>query len=185
MTKKEFEKKYNLIPSDDSLLQNKLELFDFNNPPVDPEELSKDLLEHMKHFGGIGLSANQVGLPYRVFVMVGDIVCFNPKITAYAGEELMLDEGCLSYPGLYIKKRRPEMIRCRYFDATGKASVHRYSGMTSRIFQHEYEHMEGESFLDGIGEFALRRAKEKQQKLIKKVGRQRKRLLAQQKKKKR
>ena len=55
--------------------------------------------------------------------------------------------------------------------------------MTSRIFQHEYEHMEGENFLDGIGEFALRRAKEKQQKLIKKVGRQRKRLLAQQKKK--
>ena len=112
MTKKEFEKKYNLIPANDPLLNNKLELFDFRNPPVDPEELGKDLLEHMRYFGGIGLSANQLGMPYRVFVMEGSpgFICFNPRISAFAGDEVQLDEGCLSYPGDGIHTTRYKHI---------------------------------------------------------------------------
>ena len=72
MTKKEFEKKYNLIAPSEDILRNKVPMFDMNNPPVDPQELGLDLLKHMRYFGGIGLSANQLGLPYRVFVMEGD-----------------------------------------------------------------------------------------------------------------
>ena len=72
MSKEEFKKKYNLVDPSDELLRNKVPMFDMNNPPVDPQELGLDLLKHMRHFGGIGLSANQVGLPYRVFVMEGD-----------------------------------------------------------------------------------------------------------------
>ena len=188
MTKKEFEKKYSLIDPSDPLLRNKLPRFDIKNPPdgVDPEQLGLDLLKHMRHFGGIGLSANQVGLPYRVFVMEGDpgFVCFNPVVTASAGEEVMLDEGCLTYPGLYVKKKRPNLIRVRFQDPFGNPCVKKFTGMSARIFQHEYEHMEGLNFLEGIGDFALRRAREKQKKLFEKVRRQKNRLLRAQKKKK-
>jgi len=170
----EFKKKYNLVPANDPLLNTKLELFDFYNPPVDPVELGEELLGHMRHFGGIGLSANQLGLPYRVFVMEGSpgFVCFNPRITAKVDEVVKLDEGCLSYPGLYVKKERPAQIRVAYIDQYGVSQVKKFSGISARIFQHEFEHMEGDNFLEGIGPMALRMAKERQQKLIKKVQRQ-------------
>ena len=184
MTKKEFEKKYNLIPANDPLLNNKLELFDFRNPPVDPEELGEDLLEHMRYFGGIGLSANQLGMPYRVFVMEGSpgFICFNPRISAFAGDEVQLDEGCLSYPGLYVKKKRPGTIRVSYVDEKGFRQVKRFQGLSARIFQHEMEHMDGNNFLEGIGPLALQMAKQRQDKLLKKVRRDTKRAKRAQKK---
>ena len=172
--KVEFKKKWNLVPANDPLLSTKLELFDFKNPPVDPVELATEMLAHMRHYGGIGLSANQLGLPYRVFVTEGDpgFACFNPRITAFAGEEKLLDEGCLSYPGLYIKKKRPDMIRVRFFSPTGKPIVKRFAGITSRIFQHELEHMDGENYLDGVNNLVLQRAKKKQQNLLRRVRRE-------------
>ena len=93
--KDNFKKKYDLVDETSEILSTKMERFDFNEPPIDPEELGKDLLAHMRYFGGIGLSANQLGLPYRVFVMEGDpgFVCFNPRITAHAGDEVLLEQG--------------------------------------------------------------------------------------------
>ena len=175
---KEFKKKYNLISSNDELLRKPLENFDFKNPPVDPEELARELVGHMRYYGGIGVSANQLGLPYRVFTMEGDpaFVCFNPRITAFAGDSVKMDEGCLSYPGLYVKKERPEIIRCRFFTPNGNSVVKKFTGMTARIFQHEMEHMNGENFLEGIGPLELDFAKKRQQKLLRKVQKQRKQL---------
>ena len=175
----EFKKKYNLVAANDEILNTPLENFDMKNPPVDPEELAKELVGHMRHFGGIGLSANQLGLPYKVFTMEGDpaFVCFNPRITAYAGEEVAMDEGCLSYPGLYIKKKRPEIIRCRFFTPNGNSVVRKFTGMSSRIFQHEMEHMEGGNFLEGISKLKLDMAKKRQEKLLRKVQKQRKLLM--------
>ena len=170
----DFKKKYNLVDETDPILSTKMDRFDFQNPPTDPEELGKELLAHMRYFGGIGLSANQLGLPYRVFVTEGDpgFACFNPKITAFAGEEVLMDEGCLSYPGLYIKKKRPQMIRVRFFSPTGTPIVKRFAGMTARIFQHEMEHMDGENYLDGVNNLVLQRAKKKQQNLLRRVRRE-------------
>jgi|TARA_R100000084_G_scaffold32316_1_gene12439 peptide deformylase len=172
--KAEFKKKWNLVPANHPLLSTKLENFDLKNPPVDPVELATDMLAHMRYFGGIGLSANQLGLPYRVFVTEGDpgFACFNPRITAHAGEEVLMDEGCLSYPGLYIKKKRPQMIRVRFFSPTGEPIVKRFSGITARIFMHEMEHMDGENYLDGVNNIVLQRAKKKQQNLLRRVRRQ-------------
>jgi len=169
-----FKKKYNLISPTDSLLATKLERFDFSNPPIDPIELGSDMIKHMRHFNGIGLSANQLGLPYRVFVMEGEpaFVCYNPTITAVSGDPVLLDEGCLSFPGLYIKKKRPPLIRVRFQDPYGNPCVKRFSGMTARIFLHEQEHMDGENFLEGMSQFELERAKERQRKLLRKVKRQ-------------
>ena len=175
MTEKKFEKKYNLIDANDTLLREKLPRFDIRNPPegVDPVELGKELLAHMRYFGGIGLSANQLGLPYRVFVMEGDpgFVCFNPTITAYAGELVNLDEGCLSYPGLYVKKKRRGLIRVRFQDPYGNPCVKKFSGMSARIFQHEMEHMEGELFIDNVSDFKLKSAMKKRKILKRKAER--------------
>lgn len=171
---KDFNKKYNLVDPSHPGLRKKVEVFDFKNPPTDPVELAKDLLAHMRYYGGIGISANQLGLPYRVFAMEGDpgFVCFNPVITASAGEDILLDEGCLTWPGLYLKKRRPEMIRVRFKDPYGNTVVKKFQGMSSRCFQHELEHMDGENFLMGESEFKIQRAKDRQRKLLKKVVRQ-------------
>ena len=170
----DFKKKYNLVDEGSDILSTKMERFDFNDPPIDPEELGKDLLAHMRYFGGIGLSANQLGLPYRVFVMEGDpgFVCFNPRITAHAGDEVLLEEGCLSYPGLYIKKKRPAMIRCNFQDPYGNSITKRFSGISSRIFQHEFEHLEGANFLEGVSRLALDNARRKQRNLLRRVKRE-------------
>jgi len=83
-----------------------------------------------------------------------------------------MDEGCLSYPGLYLKVKRPSTIRVRFFDYNGDRHIKKFGGMTARVFQHEFEHMEGLSFTNKVSDFALRRAVEKQNKLLNKVRKQ-------------
>ena len=73
-----------LVPEDDPILRQVMPEFDFKNPPVDPVKLASQLVETCRAYSGYGLSANQCGLNYRVFVIgTGSeyIACFNPKIT--------------------------------------------------------------------------------------------------------
>ena len=81
------------------------------------------------------------------------------------------------------KKKRPNLIRVRFMDPFGNPCVKKFTGKSARIFQHEMEHLDGENFLEDIGEFALRRAKEKQRKLLEKVRRQKNKILRAQKQK--
>ena len=169
-----FKKKYNLVPSDSTVLRSEAEEFNFKDPQVDSYELANDLASHMKHFNGVGLAAPQLGLPYKVFCMNGDplFVCFNPVITGTSSDEVMMDEGCLSFPGLYLKVKRPSTIRVRFQDYNGDRVIKKFGGMTARVFQHEYEHMQGLVFTDKVSDFALRRAVDKQKKLLNKVRKQ-------------
>ena len=146
----EFKKKYNLVAANDEILNTPLENFDMKNPPVDPEELAKELVGHMRHFGGIGLCANQLGLPYKVFTMEGDpaFVCFNPRITAHAGDEVLLEEGCLSYPGIVVNKKRKSNVTMLY--QTLDNPVQKAIKLTKlansdlpHIIQHEVDHLNG------------------------------------------
>lgn len=134
-----------LVPKDHDLLTTKLESFDFFNPPTDPIQLAKDLTETMLHHNGIGLAANQCGLPYRVFVIKANpiLACFNPKIVSMTGEQIDLEEGCLTFPNYYVKIRRPKQIRVRYTYPNGHTVTEIYDGMTARIFQHELDHLDG------------------------------------------
>ena len=126
--------------------------FDFNNPPMDPLELVEELKDMMIRSKGVGLSANQVGLPYRVFVMgnPGDrdsiIPVFNPNITNYSDETEYGEEGCLSFPGLYVQIKRHKEIRARMRRVDGETDTARFTGYTARLFQHEFDHMEGVDF---------------------------------------
>jgi peptide deformylase len=124
--------------------------FDFSNPPTDPIQLAKDLTETMIANQGIGLSANQVGLPYRVFVLTGETVyaCFNPRIVDFSPEQIYWQEGCLSYPGLIVKIKRPRSVKVRFTMPNGVTETMKFEGLTARCFQHELDHLNGICYID-------------------------------------
>ena len=157
-----------LVEPNHPLMRTKLEPFDFDNPPTDPEMLFANMSQMMLEQKGVGLSANQVGLPYRMFVIGGEdnlISVFNPRIVDYDGEEYYAEEGCLSYPGLYVKIKRHNVIRARFTTHDGTTDTIKLSGMTSRIFQHEYDHLEGIDYRKRATRYHLEKAKKAQKKL--------------------
>ena len=138
-----------LIPTDDPLLHKKIKKCSYN---LDRSKLSYTLNENMFHHNGVGLSANQIGIEERVFVMMIDIeveetiTCFNPKIIKESKKEVVMEEGCLSYPELFLDISRPSSIIVRYEDEGKTLIKRRLEGFIGRIFQHEYDHMEGIDF---------------------------------------
>lgn len=155
------------------ILHTKVSPYDFNTSELDLESVAREMYEFMGERNGIGLAANQVGLDLRMFVMASDpiLACVNPRITAYSDEHVVLDEGCLSYPGLFIKIRRPRWIRVRFQDLEGNRAVKRFDGMASRVFQHELDHLDGIDFRERAGKVAMRLAKQKAKKRKKKARR--------------
>jgi len=139
-----------LVDSNDPILKSVAQPFDFTNPPVDPIQLAKDLTETMISNDGLGLAANQVGLSYRVFVLTGEKIyaCFNPRIVDFSSEQILLQEGCLSFPGLAVKIKRPRMIKVRFTMPNGVTETMKFDGLTSRCFQHELDHLNGLCHLD-------------------------------------
>lgn len=162
---------FKLVPSTDPILFNPIAPFDFSNPPMDPIYLANSLIATMNHHNGMGLSANQCGLPYRVFVMRSeqDSVFFNPKIIDVSSDMINLDEGCLSYPFLFVKVKRPMMIKARFTDAFGSTTTKQFVGMTARCFLHEMDHLEGINFTQRANRVLLDRAKRQQAKVQKRL----------------
>ena len=154
---------YNLVKENDPILKEPIQNFDFENPPVDPVQLANDLFEACRRHRGVALAANQVGLPYRVFVIdtreEKPLALFNCKITDYSEEEEYYEEGCVTYPGLFIKIKRPINIRARVTNELNITETHRFSGMTARIIQHEHDHLEGINFLSRSNKIHRERAK--------------------------
>ena len=148
-------------------------LTEVTNDQEGREQIQQDLVDTMRAKNGIGLSANQIGIGARVFTMYADVkekdimVCFNPKIMAVSEEQILMDEGCLSWPGLWLKVRRPEGIEVTYEDAKGELHEKAMFGLESRIFQHEYDHMEGTDFTKRVSKLKLDRAKKRLRKVQK------------------
>jgi len=145
-----------LINHNNKILKQECKIFDFANPPFDPIEFSHELVKFMYEKNGIGLSANQVGIPYRIFAMRGspqNFVCFNPRIVDSSEEQVVLEEGCLSYPGLIVKIKRSKSIKVRYQHPNGEIVTEKYTGMTARVFQHELDHLNGEVFYEKTNRF--------------------------------
>ena len=140
-----------LIPSDDPLLHQKIEKCSYN---LDRSKLSYTLNENMFHYNGVGLSANQIGVKERVFVMMTDIesqetiTCFNPRIIKESKDQVVLEEGCLSYPELFLDISRPSSIIVKYEDEGKEIHKIKLTGYIARIFLHEYDHMEGIDFTE-------------------------------------
>ena len=138
------------IKSEDPLLHKRIDSCSYN---LDRQFLSRTLIDSMIHHNGIGLSANQIGISERAFAMVRDIeyneiiVCFNPRIIKSYTEEVKMEEGCLSYPGIFLKITRPKKIFVKFEDVDKKIHKLKLDGLSARIFLHEYDHMEGINYL--------------------------------------
>lgn len=152
---------HELIDCNDPILRNAIDTFDFADPPTDPIELAHALAQTMIANNGLGLSANQIGLPYRVFAMTGDpiTVCFNPRIVDVSEETIVLEEGCLSFPGLFVKIKRPKRIKVRYTEPNGNTVTKTFDGMTARIFQHELDHLNGIRYIERANKIHLEQAR--------------------------
>lgn len=150
------------------ILHQKAELFDFDNPPTDPVELAHTLTQALLKENAIGLAANQIGLPYRVFVIKANPVlcCFNPKIVDVSEELIILPEGCLSFPEEYVKVKRPRKIKVRFTRPNGEVVTEKFDGMTSRCFQHELDHLDGITMLDRANFMERERYKARRKKLL-------------------
>lgn len=142
---------------------------------IDWTEREQQMIQLMHDNLGMGLASNQIGSSYDMFVMthtvLGDIGVYKPEILETEGE-VVIEEGCLTWPLLFLKIPRAERIRVRYYKTDGETQVETWmDGMDARCFLHEYDHLQGIVFLEHVSDYKLRRAAQKRDKTLKKLSR--------------
>ncbi len=142
----------------EDILRQKLKPVDFETiKPILPK-LLQDMEETCLAVRGVGLAANQIGLDYRLAVILipesdeenaplKRYVIINPEIVSMRGEKLE-EEGCLSLPGLWAEVKRATDVTLKYTDENGKEQVKRARGLLAKAFQHEVDHLDGKLFVD-------------------------------------
>ena len=129
------------------------------------EDLEVSMVQLMVESNGRGLAANQVGLLKRVFAIhLKDQVpfcMFNPYILYGDNDLVLADEGCLSFPELFLKIPRHKNITAGYVDRQGNKRIIELTGIDARCFQHELDHLEGVCFIEHISSLKLALAKKK------------------------
>lgn len=132
-----------------------------------------DLLATMKHSNGVGLASPQVGVLANIIAIwieeKNPMVFVNPKIIEAGDEEFEWDEGCLSVPGYFEKRRRPNRIVLQYKDIDGNEHETEFRQLYAFAIQHEMDHLKGKLFIDGLSTFKLSRVKNKVQKFLKRL----------------
>lgn len=170
---------FDLVPENDTILFKTCEEWDFTNPPTDAIAFASSLVETCKVNRGLGLSANQCGFPWKVFVAgYGDdyVAYFNPKVLSTSADEEIGPEGCLSFPHLFLNVIRPKSVLIEYQDYTGKKHTAELQGLTARVVLHEYDHMEGKTFHLRAKPLALKSGMAKRDKLFHKMEKAQKQL---------
>jgi peptide deformylase len=124
---------------------------------ITPElkEFIAEMFNTLRRVKGIGLSAPQVGVSKRFFILdltsasldFDELVMINPEIISIEGEQTG-EEGCLSFPGLYLEITRPNRVVCRYFDLEGNENEVEAEGLFARAILHETDHLNGKLFID-------------------------------------
>jgi len=123
------------------------------------KNLVSDMVEIMIKNDGIGLAAPQVGISKRVVVLQADLEgeqilsLINPKIISKKKAEILQEEGCLSFPGIYINIKRSKEIEVEAMNIRGKKVRFRAEGLLARIVQHEVDHIDGIPFFNRLGLF--------------------------------
>jgi peptide deformylase len=142
-----------IVTYGDPVLREVSEAVDVINQQV--KDLVSDLEDTLKKAKGLGLSAVQIGVLQRVFIVdlsAVDItetlrVFINPEIIESTGE-IEMEEGCLSFPGIYQKIVRPSHVKVRATDLEGREFVLEAAGMAARAILHEYDHLEGKLYIE-------------------------------------
>ena len=127
------------------------------------KELIQNMFETMDYADGVGLAAPQIGLPIRVVVVDLDVLSedypeykgfrkayINAHILEVSGEEVSMEEGCLSLPGIHESVKRGNKIRVKYLDEDLVEHDEIVEGYLARVMQHEFDHLEGKMFIDHL-----------------------------------
>lgn len=165
---------YPIVPYGQPVLRRQADEVPSDYPNL--KQLIADMFETMEVSGGVGLAAPQIDLSLRLFVVdVPPIeledgpsagvpspaqrfrqAFVNPQLLEEEGEPWRFDEGCLSFPGLYEAVYRRPIVKVRFQDEDLRWQEATYDGYVARVFQHEYDHIEGKTFVDHLS--TLRRA---------------------------
>ncbi|MBI2103631.1 peptide deformylase [Candidatus Woesebacteria bacterium] len=152
---------------------------DINDPKV--QELIDNLIATVMDVDGVGIAAPQVYQPWRLFILASHpnprypnapemepTAIINPKIISTSPELIKDWEGCLSIPGIRSKVLRHKAITVTFFNRDGKRERKKFEDFIARIFQHEYDHLEGIVFLDKLVDMSETITEKEYQKLMKK-----------------
>lgn len=153
-----------IVTYDDEVLTTKAEPVKELSDEI--STLIEDMFETMYNSDGVGLAAPQVGRLLRIFVadagpmaeeekeeQYGPVAMINPKIVFTSDEQVEMEEGCLSIPGVNAPVKRPKAIRVEYRDEDFKPQTLEVDGWLARVIQHEYDHLDGILFLDHLSMF--------------------------------
>ena len=163
----------NLIKYPNEILEREVKDVNLENPDFDPIKLKKEMVEFMIANNGIGLSANQIGLDAKVFVM-GDSVenstmCINPTVLQYTEDTVVDVEGCLSFPNVFVKIKRPKEILAKYWNEKLEECVVKIEGYSAKCYLHELDHLLGITFKDRASKLKWDMAQKKARKLEKQL----------------
>ena len=167
-----------IIPGDDPRLKQVCKPFNFDvgytmedGSILSAEKLFYLLKEQMIANRGVGLSACQIGIMTRAFV-IGNftdpdsvISVFNPRIVTMDSETVVYEEGCISYPGLFMKVKRPKEFEVRFSGWDGITGTTMFKGYTTRVFLHELDHLDGITFQSRASRFHLEQATNQMKKM--------------------
>lgn len=160
-----------LIKYPNDFLDKKVKEVDLENLEFNPAELKKEMVEFMLANNGIGLSANQIGLDAQVFVMGDSIenstMCINPTVLQYTSNTQDDIEGCLSFPNIFVKVKRPREILARYWNENLEECTIKIEGYSAKCYLHELDHLLGITFKDRVSKLRWDMAAKKARKLEK------------------
>lgn len=150
------------------LLDKELQDVNLEDPGFDPQELKEQMVDVMLNNNGIGLTASQVGLDYKVFVM-GDskdnaTIHINPTVLEYTEETVLELEGCLSFPNVFVKVKRPKEILAEFYDVNLEKQIVKITGYSARCYLHELDHCLGITFKDRVSKLKWDMASKKARK---------------------
>lgn len=162
-----------ILEEGDAVLATECESWDFDTDG-DPTEIVQELFATLVEYGGVGLAAPQCGVLKNIFVM-GNFrkmtACINPSVVDVSDKSIVEVEGCLSFPGLWLKVKRPKAITVQYQNIDGEIVQEELDGLAARVFLHEFDHLFGVTFDNRVGDLSLKMAKEKRKKSLKKLSR--------------
>ena len=160
-----------LIYYPNEFLNKQVKDVDLDNPGFDPVELKKEMVDFMLANNGIGLSANQIGLDAQVFVMGDDTgnstLCINPTVLQYTEETVDDIEGCLSFPNVFVKIKRPKEILAEWYNEKLEKQTVKIEGYSAKCYLHELDHLLGITFKDRASKLKWNMAEKKARKLAK------------------
>jgi len=147
-------KKLSVITYPNSILLKKTKKIK-NYLDSEVQKLIPRMIEVMKKSNGVGLAANQVGKSLRLCIIEEKeqnklFILINPTITAFSRKKVVLQEGCLSFPQKFFSISRPEKIKARYMDESGKKVKIKAAGLLARAIQHEIDHLDGIVFINRL-----------------------------------